>query len=349
MFYLKRPGRSASLDVIEAGEPSTDGGVLNRLIGLRYSEPTDPEYLALKTSLASLADILEAGLAHAKTVDASWARLCTDQAAFAATLQAADRKSPALRDGPGACAAFSKSLVSTRSNIGVGAAATGGRKQAYSHSVAFEQVRRYLTHVRALQARYRDLAKARTEFDGEGKKAAAARAKGVGGAGGVAALQKAEDRAGQTERMYTAMLRRMMERLRAAEGKKDDAVQMLNNAFWMQQKCIHGQMGSAEEPAFDAASATEPMLVSCNLLEGLAAPSQMFTALDTRPSALARRSSSKSDDSTSAGPGKGGGGGGRGHGVLNGSTGVNAAKTPRMKEPRAKVKADRRYGEMTRG
>lgn len=350
MFSLKRVGRSnSSLDTIEPG-PSSDGGVLGALkaAASRHSEPNDPEYLALKTSIASLADILEAGLGHAKTVDASWARLATDQAAFAATLQNADRKSAALRDGPAACTAFSKALLACRSTLGVGAAANGGRRQNHSHTVAYEQARQYLAHLRAIQARYRDLAKARTEFEAAAAKAATARARAP--RGDLATLQKAEERCASAERMYAAMLLRMTERMKAAEGRRGQAVTMLNNAFWMQQACIHSEMGSAQEPAYDAAHATEPMLVSCNLMEGLAAPSQMFTALDTRPAALSKRTPSLpagNEDTIYMGNGRGGsgggGGGGTGHGVRNGS---HAVKEPKIKEPKIK---ERRYGEMTFG
>jgi hypothetical protein len=334
MFSLMRGSRSNEGLSDGAASVGGGGGALQALkaasFASRYPEPTDPEYVSLKASTDALADALDAALAQARAVDASWARLAADHAAFAAALHAADRHDDALRDGRAAALGLAKAAAALTSTQGVNPAANGGRRRNAAHAVALDQVRRYVAHLRAIQGRYRDVCKAKAEYEG-----CAAKVQSLKGrpqtASTAAGLQKYGERHALSDKIYHAMLDRLIERMRLAMERKPQALALIGNAFWLQQSCLHAEMGCVQEPVYDAARATEPLLVSCNLMQGLAAPSSMFAALDTRsagPTKPLPLTASKSLDANSANSSRrGGGGGGGGTGVAVGSTAMAKSHT----------------------
>lgn len=328
MFSLIR-GRSLNGDaLLDAGSEAPSSGAASALQALkaagfsaRYPEPTDPEYVRLRAATDALTEALEAALARAKAVDGAWSKLASEQAAFASALQVADRRDEALRDGPAAAAGLAKAAAGMTSTQGINPASNGGRRRNLPHSVALEQVRRYLAHLKAIQGRYRDVCKAKAEYDGFAAKVTTLKGRPQN-ASNAASLAKYTERATQSGKMYDAMLARLIERMGAAMDRKSCALSMINNAFWLQQARLHTQMGQVQEPAYDAARATEPLLVSSNLVEGLTAPSGMFTALDTRVVVCRRLPSTKSArDGSSRG-----GGGGVGTDVTSGPNTLGGGK-----------------------
>lgn len=312
----------------------------------RLPEPTDPEYVTLKASIDALAESLDAGLAAAKAVDGAWTKLSAEQAGFAEAVHHADRHASgrAAKDGLDAARALGRAAGALNSSQGVGPASNGGKTRIPAHVVALEQVKRYLAHLVAIQGRYRDVWKAKAEYTSQASKAQQLRQRSnAGNAAATAKLSGATEKRDQAGKLYNAMLTRLIERMQAVLERKDEAISLLNNAFWLQQARIQTQMGQAQQPAYDAARATEPLLVSSNIMLGLHNPASMFTALDLRsrsnsPARVSSRSHSH-DDSSRDNKGSGGGGGGTAIGVPAESRPVPKTRSAAARPPAAPLPA----------
>jgi hypothetical protein len=259
--------------------------------GPKLVEPRDPSFVSLRAQIDALVAALSTALTAAAAADATWAAVAADQAAFADAVAAAEldadaapsmarrpRREDVADDGVAGTAVFARAVAD---NAGPG---PGGRKPTL-HYAALDQVRRYVEHLRSVQARVKDLAKAHTDFvSAETKlrthenKAAVAQVPG-----NPEVTTRLLEKRDLNEKMYRAMLSRLNERMTAALAKKENALALLRSAFWLQQARLQEALCAAQQAATDAARATEPLLVSVSIMSGLQPPNSMYAALNPRP------------------------------------------------------------------
>jgi hypothetical protein len=295
MFSSRQRGQTRRATAVDF--TSTGGGIGAALKaasiavggGSKLIQSRDPTFLSLRAAIDALADSLQSAVTAAATSDASWTSVATSHAAFSEAVAAATRatKAPSMVKRPhkeddedDAVAGAARFARAVADNAGPGPA---GCKSTL-HYNSLDQVHRFVEHLRGMQDRVKEMSKAHTDFVGaEGKlrtfEAKAAQTQMVPNAEIAARLTEKRDLA---EKMYVAMVGRLIERMRAALDKKELVLTILRSAFWLQQARLHEALGTTQQPSTDAARATEPLLVSVNIMAGLHPPSSMYTALNPR-------------------------------------------------------------------
>jgi hypothetical protein len=233
----------------------------------RSREPSDPEFMSLRVSVDATVKSLVEALAHIDAVEKAWRTIAHGHVSLCVAVATAGG-APAPRRCEGAVAAKAFAQVVSRNS---------DKCQAASHLHAYEQVRRYLDHLRGIQRRFPDVVKAKSEYETLGRRVRALEGRNLSsGSSNLEHWRECEERA---RFMYFAMLARLIERMRAAVEKRTVALDLMQHAFWFQQSSFHKAMAVSESAVIDSARATEPVIVSTNLMEGLSAPDSMFSSL----------------------------------------------------------------------
>jgi hypothetical protein len=232
----------------------------------RPSEPSDPEYTSLCASIDAVVSCLDEALTHVRTVEKAWAGVARGQAALCVTVATGGGALiPRKTEGALAAKTFGQA-VARNTEIG-----------QMTHLHAYDQVRRYLEHLRGIQQRFADVGKAKAEFEALVRRVRAVEGRSQANASpNLGEIRESKERA---RVMYFAMLSRVIERMRAAVERRSVALDLVQHAFWLQQSAFHRAMASAETTVMDTARATEPFVVSTTLMEGLSAPESMFSSL----------------------------------------------------------------------
>jgi hypothetical protein len=233
----------------------------------RSNEPSDPEYMSLRVTVDATVTSLVDALAHIDAVQKAWRTIADGHVSLCVAVASAEG-APAPRRCEGAVAAkvFAQSV-----------ARNSDKRQAASHLHAYVQVRRYLEHLRGIQSRFPDIAKAKSEYETHRRKVRGLESRNQ--SNGSANLEHTRECEERARSMYFAMLSRLIERMRAAVEKRTVAFDLMQHAFWLQQSTFHRAMAVSELVVIDTARATEPVVVSTNLLEGLSPPDTMFSSL----------------------------------------------------------------------
>jgi hypothetical protein len=232
----------------------------------RPSEPSDPEYTSLRASIDAVVSCLDEALTHVHAVEKAWAGIARGQAALCVTVATGGGVlTPRKTEGALAAKAFGQA-VARNTEIG-----------QMTHLHAYEQVRRYLEHLRGIQQRFADVVKAKAAYEVLVRKVRAIEGRNQANTSpNLSEIREGKERA---RAMYFAMLSRVIERMRTAVERRSVALDLVQHAFWLQQSAFHRAMASAETTVMDTARATEPVVVSTTLMEGLSAPESMFSSL----------------------------------------------------------------------
>lgn len=254
----------------------------------RLPEPSDPEYVSLKTAIDLLADFLQALLEQAAVVDSAWNSLAAAQESVARVLATTDPSNHFSREYMQDARGYSKIVATMAPPAGKDVTAVpallrpGPDGRIAPYAVGFWQVRRFLAHLRAIQARYRDVCKAKAEFISCNNKLRSTEQR-HGSNTSAGNMQRYKTKCEMAEKTYHMMQARVKEFMAAAAGKRERAIKIATNSFWLQQASLYGEMGRCLQSPYDAGCATEPLLISVDLMDGLIPPTNMFASVSLRP------------------------------------------------------------------
>lgn len=220
----------------------------------RMTEPSNPDYLAQKHKLDHLASFVTAALTSLTDTMDAWAHLSKQHSNFA-MLMAHTRTSQSMER-----AARLTSLC-----------ARDVRDDVLQDGVVpdvMKQLKRFLTHVRGLQERQRDVRRMKREYEMS--------------MGRVRKGAEGWERVERGRIMYEAMVKRMAERMKEANDRGGEVVRTVRWLYWLVQEKASACVNESTEEEMGKANAAEPLLCYVRFCQGLKSPTTMFNGMDLR-------------------------------------------------------------------
>lgn len=247
--------------------------IRGRAFGHRVAEPSNPDYLAQKHKLDHLASFLGAALSALAETMAAWTSVAKQQSHFAALVAQSGTETRGSIGGRENCARAARVTAVCARELG------GGVMREGVVPDVMEQLRKFLSHVRGLQERQRDVKKMKREYDMASTRLRQTRGKFGGGGEAVA---RAVERYERGRELYEGMVRRMAERMAEANGRMGEVVQTVHYLFWLIQERASNALYESTEVEMSRANAAEPALCYVEFCKGLKSPANMFHGLDLR-------------------------------------------------------------------
>lgn len=239
--------------------------------GNRLNEPLNPSYAAEKKKLDQFRTFLTTTL---KTIDetmAAWVSVAKLQNKFALLVHQSAAMAPASSQSK-----FRRPVKTTF------ACSNAIYDEGFKDTVvpnALHQLRRLLVHITSVQDRFRDISKAKTQYESALQKYRTLDARPNAG---KESLQKSKFRYERLRDLYEAMVARVEERMTEANSRRPDAHRTIHYLFWIMQERASGRIVKATEIETSAASAAEPALCYVTVCHGLKPADSMFDALIIR-------------------------------------------------------------------
>lgn len=257
-----------------ASPPANTGqATLNWFGDGRLNEPTSTEYGSAKAGIERLVETLTSALDAIDANIATWKQLAKNNVTFSSAIAGAgfEDSSPLSHDV--------KRTEKVCQKLFVAVAQRSAEDEIFQDALLL--VRRFLCHVLAIQARYRDISKSKTEFE-----SCAAKVRNMENKQNVNrdALERANSRLKTSKVLYTAMIDRMIERMQEANSRKQDVLRTVHFLYWLVQARMFKSFEACTDEQRSKALTVEPLLCASTIsfCSGLLPPASMFNGMDLR-------------------------------------------------------------------